>query len=208
QRQSVLQPKVFAVTGGVLADERNLAYSVPRQPLSFRDYGFKVSRTKFTPQLRDDAEAARMITALGNLDVRRCFRRRKHARRVFVIEVIRQIGNSAVPFRAGKASALLARQPFRPSWYAGFQCLAGRIGIENDKRRTISRRPKACLNPGRSQDMFQLARAHHCIHFRDIFLYLVSIALNQAAGDYPLFRSPCAAPSQGWYSRIPVWPNQ
>src|SRR6185437_11907924 len=121
QRQSVLQPKVFAVTGGVLADERNLAYSVPRQPLSFRNHGFKASRTKFAPQLRDDAEAARMITAFGNLDVRRCFRRRKHARRVFVIEVIRQIGNSAVPFRAGKASALLARQPFRPSWYAELQ---------------------------------------------------------------------------------------
>ena len=47
-------------------------------------------RAELAAQLRDDAEAARMVAALGDLDVGRRARRGEDARRRFVVEILRQ----------------------------------------------------------------------------------------------------------------------
>ncbi len=115
QRQAVFQAEVFAVAGGVLADERDLAHAASRQALRLGHHRLEAPRAELAPQLRDDAERARMIAALGDLDVRRPARRRQHARRVLVVEIVGKIGDGAVPLLAGEASFLRACRGFRPA---------------------------------------------------------------------------------------------
>src|SRR5262249_42539398 len=74
----------------------------------FGDHGLKAARAEFAAQLRNDAEAARMIAALGNLDVGGCFGSGEHTRRGLVVKIVRKIGYGAIPLRAGEASSSLA----------------------------------------------------------------------------------------------------
>src|SRR5215471_5504717 len=93
QRKAILQAKVLAVAGRVLADERNLLHPRSRQPLGFRNHGFKPSRAKLPPQLWNDAKTARMIAAFCDFDVRRRSWDRQYPRRGLVVKVIGQIGD-------------------------------------------------------------------------------------------------------------------
>ena len=52
------------------------------QSLGFGDHGFEAARAELAAQLRNDAERAGMIAALGDLDVSRVLRRGENARRV------------------------------------------------------------------------------------------------------------------------------
>src|SRR5205085_9108268 len=61
QRQAIPQTEVFAVAGGVLADERDLAHARARQPLRLGDHRFKAPRAEFAAKLRNDAESARVV---------------------------------------------------------------------------------------------------------------------------------------------------
>src|SRR5262249_4192460 len=87
QRQSILQTQIFAIAGRVLANKRNLAYPSAGEILSLRNHRFKMAGTELAAKLRDNAEAAGMVAALGDLYIRRPFPRRKEARRPFAIEV-------------------------------------------------------------------------------------------------------------------------
>src|SRR6478609_8132676 len=124
QGEPIFQTEVFAVAGGVLSYERDLAHATGGKALCFSNDRFKMARAKLAAQLRNDAEAARMVTAFSNLDVSRRFRRGQHAGRSFVVKVIRQVGNGAVPFRAGESSALFAGNTFSTSRHARLQSLA------------------------------------------------------------------------------------
>ena len=97
QCQAIFQAEVFAVAGGVLADESNLADAGLRQSLGLGDYRFEAARTELAAQLRNDAEGAGMIAALGDLDVRHVSRRGENARRGLVVKIVGQIADCAVP---------------------------------------------------------------------------------------------------------------
>src|SRR5438309_8396531 len=91
QCQSVFQSEVFAIAGGVLADKGDFAYSIGGQPLGFSYYGFKMAGAELAAKLGNDAEAARMITAFCNLEIRRSLRSGQDARRVLVVEIVGQV---------------------------------------------------------------------------------------------------------------------
>src|SRR6478609_10814616 len=59
--EAVLQAEVFAVTSGVLTDERDLAHAAGGKTFGLSNYGFKMARTKLTAQLRNNAKAAGMV---------------------------------------------------------------------------------------------------------------------------------------------------
>src|ERR1044071_5715253 len=63
--KTIFQAKVFAVTGSVLADERDLAHAPGSQPLGFSNHGFKMPGTELAAKLRNAAEAAGMVAAFG-----------------------------------------------------------------------------------------------------------------------------------------------
>src|SRR5687768_15832740 len=67
--QAVLQSKIFAIAGCVLADEVDLADSLPEHPRGFRNHALKAAAAEVAAILRNDAERAGMIAAFGNLDV-------------------------------------------------------------------------------------------------------------------------------------------
>ena len=88
QGKPVFQAEVLAVAGGVLADEGDLPHTGAGQPLRLGDDRFKTPRAELPAQLRNDAERARMIAALGNLDVRSMAWSRQHAGCGFVVEIV------------------------------------------------------------------------------------------------------------------------
>src|SRR5208283_4685575 len=114
--------EIFAIAGCILPDERDLAHTLLRQTLRFGNDRFEPPRTKLPPQLRNDAERAGMIAALRNLDVSRILRCREQAGRVFVVKVIRKIGDCAVP--------RFLREPAN-----GFASVTLGSSVQNDERR-------------------------------------------------------------------------
>ena len=63
------EAEVFAVAGGVLADEGDLADALGDEVLGFGDDGGHAAGTELAAELRDDAEAAGVVAAFGDLDV-------------------------------------------------------------------------------------------------------------------------------------------
>jgi hypothetical protein len=66
--EAVFETEVFAVTGGVLTDEGDLADAAGDELLSFGDDGFKAARTEFSAEVGDDAEGAGVVAAFGDFD--------------------------------------------------------------------------------------------------------------------------------------------
>src|SRR4030095_14240593 len=87
--KAVFQSKIFAVARRVLPNQRDLADPRPCQPLGFRHDRLESPGPEFPAQLRNYAEAAWMIAALGDLDVCHVARRSQNARSGLVIEVVR-----------------------------------------------------------------------------------------------------------------------
>ena len=52
-RQTIRQAEVFAIAGGVLANQRNLLHAFGHQALRFGYDRFKSSRAKFSAQLAE-----------------------------------------------------------------------------------------------------------------------------------------------------------
>ena len=82
-----LEAEVFAVAGGVLADEGDLLDAAGDELLRFGDDGFEAARAEFAAQVGNDAEAAGVVAALGDFDVGRGARRGEEARGGFVVEI-------------------------------------------------------------------------------------------------------------------------
>ncbi len=70
------------------------------QARSFGDHRFKAPAAERAAILRDDAEAARVVAALGNLDVSEVARRGEHARRKVVVEIGDRGRSAGTVFRA------------------------------------------------------------------------------------------------------------
>jgi len=67
--EAVFEAQVFAVAGGVLADEGNFLDAAGDEGLGLGDDGLKAAGTKFAAEVGDDAEGAGMVAALGDFDV-------------------------------------------------------------------------------------------------------------------------------------------
>ena len=106
--EAVFEAEVFAVAGGVLADEGDLVDAAGDQLLGFRDDGFESARAEFAAQVGDDAEGAGMVAAFGDFDVGGGFGGGEEARRGFVVEVGGQQVGCALPVVAAEAALLLA----------------------------------------------------------------------------------------------------
>ena len=64
-----MQTQVFAVAGGVLADQVDLAHALLEQARGFGNHRFEAPAAELAAILRDHAEGAGMVAALGDLDV-------------------------------------------------------------------------------------------------------------------------------------------
>ena len=67
--EAVFEAEVFAVAGGVLADEGDLADALRDEVFGLGDDGRHAARAELAAELRDDAEAAGVVAAFGDLDV-------------------------------------------------------------------------------------------------------------------------------------------
>ena len=67
--EAVGEAEVFAVAGGVLADEGDLADALGDEVFGFGDDGRHAAGAELAAELRDDAEAAGVVAAFGDLDV-------------------------------------------------------------------------------------------------------------------------------------------
>jgi hypothetical protein len=100
QGQAILQAEVLAVAGGVLPDQVNLADTLPEQARGFGNDGLEAAAAERAAILRNDAEGAGMVAALGDFDIGKMFRRSQNARSEVVIKIqaIRRGGRSLGAF--------------------------------------------------------------------------------------------------------------
>ena len=98
--EAVLEAEVFAVAGGVLADEGDLADAAGDELLGFGDDGLEAAGAELAAQVGDDAEAAGVVAAFGDLDVGRGARGGEDSAGWFVVE----IGGQRVRRRRAQAS--------------------------------------------------------------------------------------------------------
>ena len=106
--ETVAEAEVFAVAGGVLTDEGDLANATGDELLGFSDNRLEAAGTEFAAQVGDDAEGAGVVAALGDFDVGGGARRGEKARGGFVVEVGGQCGRSAGPGIAKEAAGAFA----------------------------------------------------------------------------------------------------
>ncbi len=88
-RAAAVRAQVQAVVGRVLRDQVQLLHAVGNQRLGFGDDVRLRPAAMRAPHAGNDAEAARMIAALGDLDVGEVARRQPEARRRVVGDVAR-----------------------------------------------------------------------------------------------------------------------
>ena len=86
-REPVLHFEVLAVAGGVLSDQVDFPNSLAEQAGGFRHDGLETTAPELAPVLRDDAERAGVVAALGDLHVGEVLGGGKHARGGIVVEV-------------------------------------------------------------------------------------------------------------------------
>ena len=104
--------EVFAVAGGVLADEGDLADALGDEGFGFGYDAGEGTGTELAAELRDDAEAAGMVAAFRDLDVGRGARGGEDARGVVGVEIGGEGRGGAVPGGAGETALLLAEVAF------------------------------------------------------------------------------------------------
>src|SRR5258707_6813179 len=109
--QAILQAELLAVAGRVLTNQGNFADTGLRQTLRLCHDRFKTPRAELSAQLRNNTKTARVIAALGDLDVSHVPRRRQDAWCRLVVKIVGQIGDRPVPGLAGKTALCGAPLP-------------------------------------------------------------------------------------------------
>ena len=117
--EAVGEAEVFAVAGGVLADEGDLADALGDEVFGLGDDGRHAARTELAAKLRDDAEAAGVVAAFGDFDVGGGAGGGEDARCRVGVEVFGEGSGGSVPGGAGEAALLLAEVAFGPGFCAG-----------------------------------------------------------------------------------------
>src|SRR5437868_1515116 len=136
-----------------------------------------MARTKLSTELRNDAEAAWMIAAFSDLQVRRSRTRGEQPRRALVVEIVGQIGDGSIPICTREAPGSLASFAF-----------GTRVGLhrarcaidKNPERRIRLRGLQRGERNSRSRDnVLELSGTDDRVNFGNAFLDLGAIALNQ-----------------------------
>ena len=117
-----MRPKIFAVTGGVLADEGDFADALLDELMGLGDDRLETAGAELAAEIGDDAEAAGMVATLGDLDVGRGSGGGAEARGVFVVEILRERGLGAVPLMAGETALGFAEVAFGAGGDDGGRC--------------------------------------------------------------------------------------
>ena len=99
--EAVFEAEIFAVAGGVLADEGDLLDAAGDKLLGLGDDGLEAAGAEFAAQIGDDAEGARVVAAFGDFDVGRGFWRGQEAGSGFVVEIGGQQVGCALASRHG-----------------------------------------------------------------------------------------------------------
>ena len=100
--EAVREPQIFAVAGGVLADQVDFADALLEEAGGLGDDGFEAPAAEGAAILGDHAEGAGMIAALGDLHVGEVARGGENARGEVVIEVgLQGVGIRFQPFADG-----------------------------------------------------------------------------------------------------------
>ena len=219
-----IRREVFAIACSVLADERDLAHTLRDEMLRLGDDGCDGTRAELAAKLRDDAEAAGMVAAFRNFDIRRGAWRREDAWRIGGVEIGWQRRMRAVPGLARKAAGGFAGIAFRPRCRLMNNLCAVALGT-----RVLIYRRGVAINLGSSEDVkgrvrlsghrprearsfedrFKLARANDGVDLRDVLLDLVAISLDEATrnDEFPgaaALGDLGAPPSRGWCRRTPA----
>ena len=182
QREAVFQAEVFAVAGGVLADEGDFLHAAGDELLGFCDHGFEAARAEFAAQIGNDAEGAGMIAAFGDLDVCGGAASGDEARRVFVVKIGGQHVRRAMPFVAAEAALFLAEIAFgtetraAPSYEFLLHCFAGLSRVFWPGRILLRAEDVegrwSCgdceVHPGGFQNGLEFAGADDCVDFGDV----------------------------------------
>ena len=140
--EAVFDAEVFAVAGGVLADEGDFLDAAGDELPGFSDDGFEAAGAEFAAQVGDDAEGAGVVAALGDFDVGGGFWGGQEARGGFVVEIGGQQVGCALPVVAAEAALLLAEVAF------GAELLAS--GAKAPVSWQVYVRAKARTLPGRT----------------------------------------------------------
>ena len=155
------------------------------QALGLGDYGFETARAKLAAQLRNDAEGAGVVAALGDLDIRHVLRCGQNAGRVLIVKIVGQVADSAAP---SFARARFRRPRCFDPLLAGEAALRGAgsalgPGLQDYEGR-IARRANPCggSDSGGRKNILQFTGAYNGVDLRNIFLNLVAEALDQASG--------------------------
>src|SRR4029453_18542733 len=77
-------PQIHSVVRGVLTDHIDFAYTFADEGTDFRQHRFRFPAPMLAAHLWDHAKTARMIAALGNLQVSRMRRSKSETRRVII----------------------------------------------------------------------------------------------------------------------------
>ena len=110
--EAVLEAEVFTVAGGVLADEGDLPDAAGDELLGFGDDRLEAAGAELAAQVGDDAEGARVVAALGDLDVSRGSGGGEDPWGLFIVEIRGQEMSCALPVVAAEAALLLAKVAF------------------------------------------------------------------------------------------------
>jgi len=106
--EAVFEAEVFAVAGGVLADEGDFLDAASDEGLGFRNDGLEAAGAEFSTEIGDDAEGAGVVAALGDFDVGGGARGSEEAWGGFVVEVGGEEVGCALPVVAGEAALAFA----------------------------------------------------------------------------------------------------
>ncbi len=196
--EAVAEAEVFAVTGGVLANEGDFADAAGNELLGFGDDGLEAAGAEFAAEVGDDTEGAGVVATLGDFDVGGGAGRGEQARGGVVVEVGGQIGRSAGPGVAREAAVEGAGVGFRAALVrsglgflagAGFGVDGGEDGEGRGRDGCVPRSPSArdlghpSFDASGFEDGFELAGAEDGVDFRDVFADLVAVTLDETAGD-------------------------
>ncbi len=185
--ESVFDAEIFAVAGGVLADEGEFADAVGGEGARFGEHGFEGAGTELAAQLRDDAEGTGVIAAFGDLEIGGGAAGGEQAGRVLVHEVVGEVGDGAVPVVAREATVALAGVAFG----AGVDVHGGGGAIDEDVEWRSVRGGGSMRgrDAGGGEDVFEFAGADDGVHLGDVLLDLGAIALDETAGDDEFLRA-------------------
>ncbi len=194
--EAVFEVEIFAVTGGVLANEGDFADALLDELMGLGDDGLETAGAELAAKIGDDTETAGMVAALGDLDVGGGSGGGAEAGGVFVVEILGKGGLRAIPLVAGETALGFAEVAFGAGGDDGGRSRrsgserSGRSRVDSggddggqDRKGRGSGFAAAGSDAGGGEDALEFAGADDGVDLRNILLDFVAITLDQASGN-------------------------